>query len=216
MQVSTVSANGLEFAVATAGEGPAVILLHGFPDSHQVWRHQIPALADAGYRVIAPDLRGFGASAKPPEVSAYAMQNLVGDVLGILAALGEERAAVVGHDWGAVLAWVTAAVAPQAVTRLVSTTLGHPAGPAGVAGPPPARAVLVHLDVPPPERRGLADRGRLGADAGVARTRGRRGRGTDCRVEELRLTDDRLETGTAPTSVRRSSSTASPQDRSPR
>jgi pimeloyl-ACP methyl ester carboxylesterase len=126
MPAQLVELNGLQFQVAVEGEGPAVLLLHGFPDSHEVWRHQLPALAAAGYRAIAPDLRGFGASAKPAEVSAYALEHLVGDALGILGALGEERAVVVGHDWGGVLAWVTAALAPQAVTALVATTLGHP------------------------------------------------------------------------------------------
>lgn len=134
MPVQHVEANGLRFQVAVEGEGPAVLLLHGFPDSHELWCRQIPALAAAGYRAIAPDLRGFGGSERPSEVEAYAMPNLVGDVLGILAALGEEKAAVVGHDWGGLLAWVTAALAPQFVTSLTAMTVGHPMARTEVPG----------------------------------------------------------------------------------
>lgn len=134
MALQHVEANGLRFQVAVEGEGPAVLLLHGFPDSHDLWRHQIPALAAAGYRVIAPDLRGYGGSDRPTDVAAYAMPNLVGDVLGILAALGEEKAAVVGHDWGGILAWVTAAMAPQFATSLTAMTIGHPMARVDVPG----------------------------------------------------------------------------------
>ncbi len=129
-----VEANGLRFRVGVKGEGPAVLLLHGFPDSANLWRHQIPPLAAAGYRVIAPDLRGYGGSSRPTEIEAYAMPNLVGDVLGILAALGEEQAHVVGHDWGCLLAWVTAAMAPQFVTSLTAMTVGHPMARADIPG----------------------------------------------------------------------------------
>ncbi|MGQ0844986.1 MAG: alpha/beta fold hydrolase [Sporichthyaceae bacterium] len=134
MPIEYVEANGLRFRVIVEGAGPAVLLLHGFPDSADLWRHQIPALAAAGYRVIAPDLRGYGGSDRPTEVSAYAMPNLVGDVLGILAALGESEAHVVGHDWGGVLSWVTAAMAPQFVTSLTVLTIGHPMARADVPG----------------------------------------------------------------------------------
>jgi pimeloyl-ACP methyl ester carboxylesterase len=103
-----------------------VLLLHGFPDSSKLWRNQIPALVEAGYRVIAPDLRGFGQSDKPLEVEAYAMQTLVTDVAGILAAKGVERARVVGHDWGAALAWSFAAFLPGRVQRLTAIAVGHP------------------------------------------------------------------------------------------
>jgi pimeloyl-ACP methyl ester carboxylesterase len=132
---SSVQVNGVTLNVAQAGSGPAVLLLHGFPDSWELWRHQIGALADAGYRVIAPDLRGFGKSTRPSEVSAYAMPELVGDVIGLLDALGVDRASVVGHDWGAVLAWSVAFRAPERVTRLVAVSVGHPVAnaSAGVA-----------------------------------------------------------------------------------
>lgn len=134
MSLQHVEANGLRFQVAVEGEGPAVLLLHGFPDSHDLWRHQIPALAAAGYRVIAPDQRGYGGSDRPAELEAYAIPNLVGDALGILAALGEERAHIVGHDWGAVVAWVTAAMAPQFAISLTGMTLGHPMARSDIPG----------------------------------------------------------------------------------
>ncbi len=124
----TITVNDLSFHVVDEGEGPAVLLLHGFPDSSALWRHQIPALVDSGHRVIAPDLRGFGASDRPEDVTAYRMELLVGDVLGILGALGVERVSVIGHDWGAALGWALAALAPERVQRLAVLSVGHPAG----------------------------------------------------------------------------------------
>jgi pimeloyl-ACP methyl ester carboxylesterase len=118
--------NGLDYNVVEAGEGPPVLLLHGFPDSWRLWRHQIPALAEAGHRVIAPDLRGFGETARPAEVEAYKLRALVGDAVGLLDELGVERAAVVGHDWGAMVAWRVAMFAPDRVERLVAVSVGHP------------------------------------------------------------------------------------------
>jgi pimeloyl-ACP methyl ester carboxylesterase len=115
-----------DLAVLDEGEGQSVLLLHGFPDSSQLWRHQIPALLGAGFRVVAPDLRGFGESDKTQEVEAYALRNLLGDVVAVLDELGIERAHVVGHDWGAGLAWVTAGLVPKRVERLVVMSVGHP------------------------------------------------------------------------------------------
>ena len=111
--------------VAEAGSGPAVLLLHGFPDRWQLWRHQIPVLVDAGFRVIAPDLRGFGESDRPDAVNDYGLRQLVGDVRGLLDACEVERAAVVGHDWGAGLAWTVASFLPDRVTALVPISVGH-------------------------------------------------------------------------------------------
>jgi pimeloyl-ACP methyl ester carboxylesterase len=122
-----VQGDGVELAVLVEGEGPAVVLLHGFPDSSYVWRRQVPALAGAGFRVIAPDLRGFGASEKPADVEAYRLRHGLADVLAVLDALEVERAHVVGHDWGAGLAWTAAAFAPDRVERLVVMSVGHPA-----------------------------------------------------------------------------------------
>jgi len=111
--------------VAEAGSGPAVLLLHGFPDRWQLWRHQIPALMDAGYRVIAPDLRGFGESDRPDAVADYKLRQLVGDIRGLLDASGVQQAAVVGHDWGAGLAWAVATFLPDRVNALVPISVGH-------------------------------------------------------------------------------------------
>src|SRR6188472_1066348 len=98
-----VDVNGVGIEYQVEGDGRPVVLLHGFPDTGRMWRNQVPALRDAGYRVIVPDLRGYGASDKPAEVDAYAIPFLAGDVLGVLDHLGVERAHVVGHDWGAAL-----------------------------------------------------------------------------------------------------------------
>jgi pimeloyl-ACP methyl ester carboxylesterase len=122
----TVEANGLSFHVVDEGEGPVVLLLHGFPDSSHLWRHQVRALVEAGFRAVAPDLRGFGRSDKPEGVEAYAAPNLLADVGGLLAALGVGRFSVVGHDWGAFLAWATAAFMPEQVERLCVISVGHP------------------------------------------------------------------------------------------
>ncbi|RAN36288.1 alpha/beta fold hydrolase [Hyphomonas pacifica] len=104
-----IETNGIRLRVATAGEGPLVILVHGFPESWYSWRHQIKALSEAGYRVAAPDVRGYGGSDRPYAVEDYDMENLTGDIAGLAEALSPgEQAVVVGHDWGAPLAWNTA------------------------------------------------------------------------------------------------------------
>ena len=125
--MKTFALGDLTFTVQDEGDGPAVVLLlHGFPDSHVLWRHQVSALVDAGYRVIVPDLRGFGESSKPAEIERYGVLDLVGDVLGILDSVGVQRANVVGHDWGAVLAWAMAAFVPDRVDHLAALSVGHP------------------------------------------------------------------------------------------
>src|ERR1700738_3272817 len=100
-----VEGNGVGIEFDVPGEGRPVVLLHGFPDSGRLWRHQVPALAAGGFQVVVPDQRGFGGSDKPPDVESYALPYLAGDVLGIMDHLGIERAHVVGHDWGAAVAW---------------------------------------------------------------------------------------------------------------
>ena len=117
---------GVTLTVQDEGEGPPVLLIHGFPDSHRLWRHQVPALVAAGKRVIAPDLRGFGESQQPNEVADYALRHSIADMLAVLDALEIERAQVVGHDWGAAVAWGLAAFAPERVERLVVLSVGHP------------------------------------------------------------------------------------------
>jgi pimeloyl-ACP methyl ester carboxylesterase len=123
-----IQTNGLSLNVLDEGEGDPILLLHGFPDSSRLWRYQIPSLAEAGYRVIAPDLRGFGESDKPAQVEAYTLQTLIEDVVAVLNALQVERASVVAHDLGTVLAWTLAALRPERVQRLVALTKGHPSG----------------------------------------------------------------------------------------
>src|SRR5271170_2202586 len=100
--------NGIRIHYVQAGEGPPVVLLHGFPEFWYSWRHQIPALAGAGYRVLAPDLRGYNLSDKPARWRAYGSELLAADIAGLIRSLGVERADVVGHDWGAVVAYEVA------------------------------------------------------------------------------------------------------------
>lgn len=122
-----IETDGVGLDVTVEGEGPPVVLLHGWPDTHELWEHQTKALVAAGYQVIAPDLRGFGASDKPDGVDAYNILLLAGDVLGVLDHLGHEKAHVVGHDWGAALAWAIAAFMPDRVDHLACLSVGHPA-----------------------------------------------------------------------------------------
>jgi len=119
-----IAANGARFHVAEAGTGPLVLLLHGFPQFWWCWRHQIPALAAAGYRAVALDLRGYGASDKPPR--GYDTITLAADVAGVIRALGETGAVIVGHDWGGWLAWSMPALAPRETTAVAALSMAHP------------------------------------------------------------------------------------------
>ncbi|AOS61967.1 alpha/beta fold hydrolase [Actinoalloteichus hymeniacidonis] len=119
--------NGVDIALVDEGEGDPVLLLHGFPDSHHLWRNQIPALVDAGYRVIAPDLRGFGESSKPQEIEAYSLRTIINDLVALTQALDIQKAHVVGHDWGAAVAWMYAFLMPRRVDHLAVLSVGHPA-----------------------------------------------------------------------------------------
>jgi pimeloyl-ACP methyl ester carboxylesterase len=132
-----VTSGDVEIEVAVEGpeDGPPVLLLHGWPDSHRLWRHQVPALTAAGLRTIAPDLRGFGDSTRPETVGAYALPGVLGDVLAVLDHLGVGRTHVVGHDWGAAVAWVLASLVPDRVDRLAALSVGHPASFAGAGIP---------------------------------------------------------------------------------
>ena len=120
----TVSANGTRFHVAEAGDGPLVLMLHGFPEFWWAWRHQMASLPEAGFRAVAADLRGFGASDKPPR--GYDLVTAAADAAGLIRALGEANAVVVGHDWGGLVAWTLAAYFPKAVSRLAVVSMGHP------------------------------------------------------------------------------------------
>lgn len=127
---SEVEVNGVRLHVAEQGEGPLVLLLHGFPESWYSWRHQFAPLAEAGYRVVAPDQRGYARSEQPERVDAYTVLHLLGDVTALIKALGAEQAVVVGHDWGAPVAWSAAALRPDLVRGVVGLSVPPlPAGP---------------------------------------------------------------------------------------
>ncbi len=121
----TVEVNGLRLHLAEAGppDGPVVLLLHGFPECWYSWRHQLTALAAAGLRVVAPDQRGYGRSDAPAAVEAYTILHLVGDAVGVLDVLGTARAVVVGHDWGAPVAWHTALLRPDRVRGVIGLSV---------------------------------------------------------------------------------------------
>jgi epoxide hydrolase 4 len=124
----TIRANGIDFRVATAGTGQRLALcLHGFPESAYSWRHQMPLLAHLGYRVWAPDLRGYGGSSRPAGVAAYALENLEEDVAALIEASGAKEVVLVGHDWGAVIAWYYAMFGRLPISRLIIMNVPHPA-----------------------------------------------------------------------------------------
>jgi len=125
-----VNSGGVELYVEDHGSGDPVLLLHGWPDSSALWRDQVPALTASGLRAVTPDMRGFGASSRPQEKDKYKLAASVGDVAAVLDALGIETAHVVGHDWGAAVAWLTAMFLPGRVRTLTILSVPHPlAGP---------------------------------------------------------------------------------------
>jgi pimeloyl-ACP methyl ester carboxylesterase len=124
-----IEVNGVSLHVEDHGNGTPVLLLHGWPDSASVWRNQIPFITGHGFRAIAPDMRGFGRSTRPLEVTDYALSKAVGDMSGLLDALEVESAHVVGHDWGAAVAWGMAIAHPDRVQKLVVVSVGHPSVP---------------------------------------------------------------------------------------
>src|SRR5512139_1035527 len=120
----TVSAGGTRFHVAEMGEGPLILMLHGFPEFWWSWHNQLRSFAAAGYRAAAVDLRGYGSSDKPPR--GYDLITLAGDAAGLVRALGEANAIVIGHDWGGLLAWTMAVYHPKVVQRLIPVSIPHP------------------------------------------------------------------------------------------
>jgi pimeloyl-ACP methyl ester carboxylesterase len=114
-----IESNGIKLHVAELGEGPLIVLCHGFPECWYSWRHQLPALANAGYHAVAPDQRGFGETDRPSSIEAYNIFQLVGDIVGLMHALGEEQAVIVGHDWGAHVAWNCALLRPDLFRAVV-------------------------------------------------------------------------------------------------
>ncbi len=128
-----VETNGIRMHIAEAGVGPLVILCHGFPESWYSWRHQLPALAAAGYRAVAPDMRGYGRTDRPEAIDQYSMLHLVGDIVGLVDALGEATAVVAGHDWGAPVAWHAALLRPDLFRGVIG--LSVPFRPRGSVRP---------------------------------------------------------------------------------
>ncbi len=133
----TVATNGIRLHVAEQGQGPLVILCHGWPESRYSWRHQISALAAAGFRAVAPDMRGYGESDAPEEVQAYSLLHLVGDMVGLVAALGRQQAIIIGHDWGANVAWSAALLRPDIFPAVIAMSV-----PFRQRGPAPPLQVL--------------------------------------------------------------------------
>jgi pimeloyl-ACP methyl ester carboxylesterase len=126
MENLTATNGDVSLHVVVEGEGRTILLLHGWPDTSALWRDVTPDLVAAGYRVAAPDLRGCGLSSKPTDLESYQMHHLVADVASIVETLGEEKVLVVGHDWGAGLAWAVSLMRPDLVERLIVVSVGHP------------------------------------------------------------------------------------------
>jgi pimeloyl-ACP methyl ester carboxylesterase len=140
LEHQTHAANGIRLHTVSAGEGPLVVMVHGFPESWFSWRHQIPAVAEAGYRAVAIDVRGYGRSSAPAAIEDYAMVRMVGDVIGLLDALGEDRAVLFGHDWGAPVVWNTALLKPDRIRGVAG--LSVPYNPRGTVAPLQAMRAL--------------------------------------------------------------------------
>lgn len=121
-----IETNGIRMRLATMGDsGPLVIMAHGWPESWYSWRHQIQAVAEAGYRVVAPDMRGYGATDAPPNVEDYDIVTLAEDMVGIVDAYGEEQAIIIGHDWGSIVAWNTVLLHPERFSALVAMSVPY-------------------------------------------------------------------------------------------
>jgi pimeloyl-ACP methyl ester carboxylesterase len=129
----TIEANGIRVHIAEQGSGPLVLLCHGFPESWYSWRHQLQALALAGFHAVAPDMRGYGESGRPAEIERYTLLHLVGDMVGVLDALGEKSAVIAGHDWGAPVAWHAALLRPDRFRAVIG--LSVPYRPRGSIAP---------------------------------------------------------------------------------
>jgi pimeloyl-ACP methyl ester carboxylesterase len=129
----SIETNGIRLHIAEQGQGPLVLLCHGFPESWYSWRHQLKALADAGYHAVAPDMRGYGGSDHPGEIERYTLFHLVGDMVGVLDALGESQAVIAGHDWGAPVAWHAALMRPDRFRAVIA--LSVPYRPRGSVAP---------------------------------------------------------------------------------
>lgn len=121
-----IAANGIDMFVTEQGTGPLVVLCHGWPELSHSWRHQLPAIAAAGFHVVAPDMRGFGRTSAPKSIEAYSIFDLVGDMVALVAALGETKAMIIGHDWGAPVAWHAALFRPDIFTAVGGLSVAPP------------------------------------------------------------------------------------------
>ena len=128
-----VETNGIKLRVAEMGKGPLVILIHGWPESWYSWRDQIPAIAAAGYHVIAPDMRGYGGSDKPAAVEDYDIKHLSADIVGLVDAMGEKRAILIGHDWGSIVTWNSVLLHPDRFSAMIAMSV--PNGGRGASSP---------------------------------------------------------------------------------
>jgi pimeloyl-ACP methyl ester carboxylesterase len=137
LQQRDVSANGIRIHFAEQGAGPLVLLCHGFPEGWYSWRDQLAALAAAGYHAVAPDMRGYGRTEAPPEISSYNILDIVGDVVGLVTALGEKQAIIIGHDWGANIAWHAALFRPDVFPAVAALSV-----PFRQRGPAPPLSML--------------------------------------------------------------------------
>ena len=135
-----VETNGISLHIVEQGEGPLVILCHGFPECWYSWRHQLQALAKAGFRAVAPDLRGYGRSDRPEEVEKYTILDDIGDIVGLVDALGAHRAMIAGHDIGATIAWQTALLRPDRFRAVIA--LSPPFRPRGFGDPGPPTTLM--------------------------------------------------------------------------
>lgn len=150
-----IETNGIRMRIAEAGQGPLVLLCHGFPESWYSWRHQIAALAAAGYHAVAPDMRGYGGTEAPAAIEAYTLLHLVGDMVGVLDALGAETAVIAGHDWGAPVAWHAALLRPDRFRAVIGLSVPfRPRGPHRPTSvmPRTAEAEFYQLYFQPPGR----------------------------------------------------------------
>src|SRR5437868_5218604 len=131
LQRRSIAVNGINLHIAEQGSGPLLICCHGWPELGYSWRHQIPVLAQAGYRVVVPDMRGFGATDAPPDMAQYTIFHTVGDIVALVESLGERQAIIVGHDWGAPVAWHCALFRPDMFPKVVAMSVPfRPRGPA--------------------------------------------------------------------------------------
>ena len=125
IQFKTITTNGISMRIAEAGSGPLVLLIHGWPESWYSWRHQIKAIAAQGYHVVAPDMRGYGDTDAPTEPTEYRIDKLAADVVGIIDALGESTATLVGHDWGSMVVWNAALLHPERFNGVVGMSVPY-------------------------------------------------------------------------------------------